>query len=229
MLDVHAVHAAAHTWKDFFIHIATIAVGLLPKLQTNLAVFQFLHRFPGALAAKWPGSLDWLALFPAFVDTAWKTAQQSTVLQYMPHTEVKQDAELYTRLQAPNERFQAQFLALNEARRFAISDPDPSHFSPAQVERQGDLTSEVLLQYALAARLQNNLAAYYADCTPSPTRDDVYRILHATTDPGDQQAISTLNERVPRFEQQQGVDSLEPPSDEGSERRASLVRRERIG
>ena len=29
MLDVHAPHEAVHTWKDFFIHLATISVGLL--------------------------------------------------------------------------------------------------------------------------------------------------------------------------------------------------------
>ncbi len=26
MLDVHPPHAPTHTWKDFFIHIATISV-----------------------------------------------------------------------------------------------------------------------------------------------------------------------------------------------------------
>jgi hypothetical protein len=29
MLDVHPPHAPTHTWKDFFIHIATITIGLL--------------------------------------------------------------------------------------------------------------------------------------------------------------------------------------------------------
>ncbi len=29
MLDVHPPHAATHTWRDFFIHIATIVIGLL--------------------------------------------------------------------------------------------------------------------------------------------------------------------------------------------------------
>jgi hypothetical protein len=29
MLDVHAPHETIHTWKDFAIHIAAIAVGLL--------------------------------------------------------------------------------------------------------------------------------------------------------------------------------------------------------
>jgi hypothetical protein len=29
MLDVHPPHQAIHGWRDFFIHIATIVVGLL--------------------------------------------------------------------------------------------------------------------------------------------------------------------------------------------------------
>ena len=29
MLDVHPPQSATHTWKDFFIHIATICIGLL--------------------------------------------------------------------------------------------------------------------------------------------------------------------------------------------------------
>jgi len=29
MLDVHPPHEAIHTWKGFFIHIATIVIGLL--------------------------------------------------------------------------------------------------------------------------------------------------------------------------------------------------------
>ena len=29
MIDIHPPHEAAHTWKDFFIHIATIVVGLI--------------------------------------------------------------------------------------------------------------------------------------------------------------------------------------------------------
>jgi hypothetical protein len=29
MLDVHPLHSPTHTWKDFFLHIATIVIGLL--------------------------------------------------------------------------------------------------------------------------------------------------------------------------------------------------------
>ena len=29
MLDVHPLHGAVHTWTDFFIHLATLVIGLL--------------------------------------------------------------------------------------------------------------------------------------------------------------------------------------------------------
>jgi len=249
MLDVHAPHDSIHTWKDFFIHIATIVVGLLiaigleqtvehfhhkhqvaevrdslnverrfnanrfgvltdefrrfvPKLETNLAVFTYLRGHPNAGVADWPGKLDWLAHDPGFLDAAWRTAEQSTLLQYMPRAEVQRNSELYSRLFGLRETMDAAGIALNEARRFAIQDPDPSHLSPAQIDRQIDLTMEVLLQYALVARVENNLARRYPDFTPSLTRDDVYGILHATTDAEDQKAINALMEREDQMERE---------------------------
>jgi hypothetical protein len=47
MLDVHPPHQAAHTWKDFFIHIATIVVGLIIAVgleQTVEAIHQHRER-----------------------------------------------------------------------------------------------------------------------------------------------------------------------------------------
>ncbi len=43
MLDVHPTHSTTHTWRDFFIHIATIAVGLLIALCLEQTV-EALHR-----------------------------------------------------------------------------------------------------------------------------------------------------------------------------------------
>jgi hypothetical protein len=43
MLDVHPPHEAAHTWKDFFIHVATICVGLLIAVGLEQTV-EWLHR-----------------------------------------------------------------------------------------------------------------------------------------------------------------------------------------
>jgi len=44
MLDVHPPHEAAHTWKDFFIHIATICVGLLIAIGLEQTVEVLHHR-----------------------------------------------------------------------------------------------------------------------------------------------------------------------------------------
>jgi|ERR1700722_18090324 hypothetical protein len=85
----------------------------------------------------------------------------------------------------------------------------PTHliFTPAQLDRQIDLTMEVLLQYALIGRVENNLASRYPDFTPSLTRDDVYGILHATTNADDQKAINALIERVDKMERELGASS----------------------
>jgi hypothetical protein len=44
MLDVHPPHEAVHTWKDFFIHIATIVIGLLIAIGLEQAVEYVHHR-----------------------------------------------------------------------------------------------------------------------------------------------------------------------------------------
>ncbi len=44
MLDVHPPHEAAHTWKDFLIHIATIVVGLLIAIGLEQTVEYLHHR-----------------------------------------------------------------------------------------------------------------------------------------------------------------------------------------
>ena len=43
MLDVHPPHVAAHSWKDFFIHIATIVIGLLIAIGLEQMV-EFSHH-----------------------------------------------------------------------------------------------------------------------------------------------------------------------------------------
>jgi hypothetical protein len=44
MLDVHPPHAPTHTWRDFFIHIATIVIGLFIAVGLEQTVEFFHHR-----------------------------------------------------------------------------------------------------------------------------------------------------------------------------------------
>ena len=48
MLDVHPPHHTPNTWRDFFIHIATITVGLLIALGLEQTVEYFHHRHEAA-------------------------------------------------------------------------------------------------------------------------------------------------------------------------------------
>ena len=43
MLDVHPPHASTHTWRDFFIHIATIVIGLLIAVGLEQTV-EYVHH-----------------------------------------------------------------------------------------------------------------------------------------------------------------------------------------
>jgi hypothetical protein len=47
MLDVHALHQSVRTWKDFFIHVATIVIGLLIAVGLEQTVELFHHRHQG--------------------------------------------------------------------------------------------------------------------------------------------------------------------------------------
>ncbi|HEY5056954.1 MAG TPA: hypothetical protein VII58_12395 [Acidobacteriaceae bacterium] len=43
MIDVHAPHGGLHTWKDFWIHLGTITLGLLIAISLEQSV-EWLHR-----------------------------------------------------------------------------------------------------------------------------------------------------------------------------------------
>lgn len=51
MLDVHPAHHAAQTWRDFFIHIATIVLGLLIAIGLEQTV-ELIHRHREAKDAR---------------------------------------------------------------------------------------------------------------------------------------------------------------------------------
>jgi hypothetical protein len=44
MLDVHLPHQAARSWKDFFVHIATICVGVLIAVALEQTVEAVHHH-----------------------------------------------------------------------------------------------------------------------------------------------------------------------------------------
>jgi hypothetical protein len=45
VLDVHATHQSVHPWEDFFIHMATITIGLLTAISLEQTVEYLHHRY----------------------------------------------------------------------------------------------------------------------------------------------------------------------------------------
>jgi hypothetical protein len=94
MLDVHPPHQAAHTWKDFFIHIATIVVGLVIAvgLEQTVEFFHHKHELREARSALKQESQTNRAIFETDIHTFWRyeasLARDMQSLQYLkehPH------------------------------------------------------------------------------------------------------------------------------------------------
>jgi hypothetical protein len=224
MLDVHPPEHVAHTWRDFFLHIATIVVGLLiavsleqsveyfhhrnevnetrealrkehernatiskytvgeyrrisAALQTNLAIFLYLQQHPGAPPEQWPGKLNWSRWTIGPDQAAWEIAQKSNVLSYMPQAEVRRQTDYYHRMDSLHAA-QSDFAdAVVLAQSLRIREPDPSHMTPAQIDKEIDLLTNALFLHIKEGGVAVNANRSYPDFA-SPSRQEIYSIMH---------------------------------------------------
>jgi hypothetical protein len=249
MLDVHPAHHAASTWRDFFIHIATIVLGLLiaigleqtvehihhnrqvaetrealrverlmnanrfavqtddtlrfgPILQSNLDILRYIRQHPHSTADQWPGRLRWAFVVVGYIDSAWKTAEESTILQYMPRAEVEEYRVLYGRLDQLNQAQLDERQALYQARAFDLRHPDPTQLSLSDLDNEIEFTTQVIIQLGLNASEQQNLARRFPDFKPAPTAEQLNSIQHRTPDSNDLAAINALAKRITNFDAQ---------------------------
>jgi len=191
MLDVHPPHSPTHTWKDFFIHIATIVVGLLiavgleqivervhqryelrdtreelahefeanrenikadevkwlsttAQLQNDLLVLQYIRQHPGTAQTELPGDLRWVQLPFQWDHAVWDAAQQNGVVRLMPLKEANSNQEFYTIMATMAEQSLHDWDAINDAHRFDLVDPDPTHLSPQKLDDVIQLTATAL-------------------------------------------------------------------------------------
>jgi hypothetical protein len=191
MLDVHAPHATVHTWKEFFVHLTTIVIGLLiavgleqlveqvhdrhklratqddlrrereangkdlvtnahnwrwemVELQNNLMVLEYIAHHPGDAQTALPGDLRWVQV-PIFWNHAvWDAAQQNGVIRLMPPVEANSNQTFYQYLSTLTDESSATWNAINDARRFALLDPDPTHLPPQQLQETIQLTETAI-------------------------------------------------------------------------------------
>jgi hypothetical protein len=225
MLDVHPIHAPVRGWRDFFIHIATIVVGLCiavaiqqtveffhnrneltetrealrheregnyktlaenttawrwgtAQLQNNLLVLQYLQQHPGTPQEKLPGVLLWQTNNYPFGSAVWDAARQSGVIALMPREEIEANSGLYFYFQKVNDVQYEGARAIIEARRYDLSDADPSHLSPTQVAAEIELTEAALTAQSLRGTLLLNLVQAFPDFPATVTSEELSQIHH---------------------------------------------------
>ena len=230
MLDVHPPHHAANTWRDFFIHIATIVLGLciavgleqtveylhrrhqvadaraalqleerqnirrfglqsryfhdeIPADRGNLAILLYLRAHPHAPAASWPGVFDWRHSTMPYGDAAWKTALQDGVVEHMLPDEVQRYTDIYNRLALIREDALAERNAFETTRGFLIRDPDPSHLTPAELDKAlADMTNMLVLHLRTAGE-QTRMTRRHPEFSPPPSPEDVRVFLDLNSSP----------------------------------------------
>ncbi len=217
-MDVHPPHEPAHTWKDFFVHVATICVGLLiavgleqtveaihhhlevaetrealraerelnlhrfqleneilhtncALLETDAEVYAFLRTHPHAPSSAWPGEINLNGALVTYNNSAWKTAQQSGILTYMPPIEVKRLDELYQRLDQINGVQLELRVADFDARAIYLAG-NPADLKPDDWTKAKAALDQLRIKYALVAQLQRNVATRFPDFPATPTPDD---------------------------------------------------------
>jgi hypothetical protein len=210
MLDVHPPHHAASTWRDFFIHIATIVIGLLiaigleqtverihrhyelretrealereqkanekawaddehdwrkvfVELKNNLTVLEYIRQHPGVPQTALPGELRWGQSPFMWNHAVWDAAQQKGVVQLMSLEEANTNQEFYGMMTLMSEQSLQAWNAINDAHRFDILDPDPTHLSAQQLDQVIQLTLTALQKHILFGYSFGRFAGEYPE------------------------------------------------------------------
>jgi hypothetical protein len=243
MLDVHPPHAPTHTWRDFFIHIATIVIGLIIAVgleqtveyihhrhqlseiheslrlereqnrknfaantaifrelaalaQNDLLVLRYLQQHPGTPEEKLPGILRYSSSHYSMVDAAWKTAQRTNITEFMPRDEVTDDEALYRFFSIIDDRATDTFAVSTRAGQFNALDPDPSHFTPVQLDEQIKLTQDYLTAIFRWGIVLENLNEVAPDFTPAPTRSELLAFRGLIRNPQDVQKLQPAQQQT---------------------------------
>jgi hypothetical protein len=154
-----------------------------PLLLTDAAILRYLRDHPHSPPQQWPGTFDFYGFHQIYLDAAWKTAQQSGVLDYMPGDEVARFADLNSRLELLSQLDTSYRDADFQARAVFISQPDPSQFTPAQIELANERVAQTLVSAGILATSQRNLLSYYPEFGAAPPQAEINQVLSRPLNP----------------------------------------------
>lgn len=148
------------------------------ELQNNLLVLQYLQQHPGTPQEKLPGILVWKTSSYPFGSVVWGAVRQSGVIALMPREETEANSYLYLFLQKVNDVQYEAARAIIDARRYDLSDADPSHLSLTQVASEIELTQAALSAQFLCGSLLLNLVETFPDFPATVTSEELNQIRH---------------------------------------------------
>ena len=151
--------------------------------------------------SQWPGIIDWSSFSFIYLDSAWKAALQSGVLEHMRDSDVRYCALMYRRLDLLNELVLARGAAIYRASTYTIAQPDASLLSPAQIDDEIALTTSALLAYIVTAESQRTLSAQMHEFKSPPTDAEIRSVTHRSSNPVVDRASQALVDKVLNLEQ----------------------------
>ena len=126
MLEVHPPQQTVHSWRDFFIHIATIVVGLLIAIGLEQMVERIHERYDHAV---------------------WDTAENKGIVRLMSLREANRNQAFYRLMTLMSAQSLNDWDAINDAHHFDLLDSDPTHLSAQQLNETIQLTATALAKH----------------------------------------------------------------------------------
>jgi hypothetical protein len=112
-----------------------------------------------------------------------RAVQQSGSVALLPREEIEANSTLYSILKKANDVQFESARAIEEAERYDLSDADPSHLSPRQIDTEIQLTQDALTLIYLRGALLRNLQGAFPDFPATLTAQELPKMRHAPEQP----------------------------------------------
>ena len=131
------------------------------ELKNNLAVLEDSRRHPGTPQTALPGDLHWVQSPFIWNHAVWDAAQQKGITQRMSLEEANKHLEFYGIMTMMAEQSLQTWNAINDAHRFDLLDPDPTHLTGQQLDDVINLTLIALQRHVTLGYSFGRFAAEY--------------------------------------------------------------------
>jgi hypothetical protein len=110
--------------------------------------------------------------------SAWDSAHQRGITAFMPQDEVMRKDEFYSFFDRIDKAHEDEVDAIASAVSDMFENPNPSQLTLAQIDKEIDLTKQVLSEHLRHGYLMQNLAEEFGQFRAGPTREELNHMLN---------------------------------------------------